>query len=244
MLAGIGEILVFSTSEDLPRFRALLGNGKRWGLSFSYAEQARPDGLAQAFLIGEEFLEGKPSCLVIGDIIFFGDGLTAMLQNASRLQQGAKVFGCPVSDPERYGVVELGSDGRAISIEEKPQKPKSNCAVSGLYFYDGRAFFFAPPQTITTGRIGDHRPELRLSGGGGLMVEELGRGFSRLDTGTTESLLQAGEFVHVMRRGKVSRSPVPRRQPGDRASSTEGPLSPCRGVGKRRLWPLPAAHGG
>ena len=199
MLAGIREILVISTVEDLPRFRSLLGDGRQWGLSFAYAAQPKPDGLAQALIIAEEFLGGGPSCLVLGDNIFFGDGLTAMLQKAARLKKGALVFGYPVQDAERYGVVEFDAGGGVLSLEEKPRHPKSSYAVTGLYFYDSRAPAFA------RGLKPSARGELEITdlncaylADGSLKVEKLGRGYSWLDTGTTESLLQAAEFVHII----------------------------------------------
>ncbi|KHJ53522.1 glucose-1-phosphate thymidylyltransferase [Aureimonas altamirensis] len=199
MFAGIREILIISTPHDLPRFRALLGDGNRWGLKLEYAEQPSPDGLAQAYLIGEEFVAGTPSALVLGDNLFHGHGLRPLLMKAAQKSIGATVFAYHVSDPERYGVVEFGPDGRAVSIEEKPEKPKSNWAITGLYFYDGRA------SEIARSLKPSPRGELEITDlnkvyleEGKLAVEPMGRGFAWLDTGTPDSLLQAAEFVQTL----------------------------------------------
>jgi len=199
MLAGIRDILIITAPDEAPRFRALLGDGKRWGISLSYVEQPKPEGLAQAFIIGRDFVENDNCCLILGDNLFFGESLTAMLRRAAKLTQGALVFGYPVRDPERYGVVAFGTNGRAVSLEEKPKVPKSNYAVTGLYFYDNRVLDFARdlrPSARGELEITDiNRIYLNCDE---LSVEKLGRGLAWLDTGTHESLLQASQFVHVI----------------------------------------------
>jgi glucose-1-phosphate thymidylyltransferase len=199
MLAGIREILVISTPQDLPVYSRLLGDGSKFGIRLEYAEQPRPEGLAQAFIIGKEFVAGGPACLILGDNLFYGHGLPEQLLRASRQTGGATVFGYWVRDPERYGVVEFDPAGRAISIEEKPKKPRSHYAVVGLYFYD---------ETITEVAASikpSSRGELEITDvnnvylqQGRLRVELLGRGMAWLDTGTHESLLQAGNFVQTI----------------------------------------------
>ncbi|HKQ45312.1 MAG TPA: glucose-1-phosphate thymidylyltransferase RfbA [Rhizomicrobium sp.] len=199
MLAGIREILIITTPEDVARYQAVLGDGKAWGLEFSYAAQPSPDGLAQAFIIGRDFIGSESVCLVLGDNIFFGEGLPAMLRRAAALKQGAAVFGYAVQDPERYGVVEFDACGTVLSLEEKPAAPKSNFAVTGLYFYDNSVVGIAAslkPSPRGELEITDvNRAYLRR---GQLTVERLGRGIAWLDTGTHESLLQAAQFVHVI----------------------------------------------
>lgn len=199
MLAGIREVLIISTPSDLPHYRRLLGDGSNFGISLEYAAQPSPDGLAQAFLIGEEFLAGGPACLILGDNLFYSQGLTDMMKKAATIEDGANIFGYWVSDPERYGVVEFDESGKALSIEEKPVAPKSNYAVVGLYFYDSRITEIA--KTIRPSPRGEleitdiNNVYLEM---GKLEVSQLRRGVAWLDTGTYESLLQAGNFIETI----------------------------------------------
>jgi glucose-1-phosphate thymidylyltransferase len=199
MIAGIRDILVVSTPDDLPQFRRLLGDGSQWGIKLGYAEQARPDGIAQALVIASDFLAGGPSCLILGDNLFYGAGLTPLLTNASARTKGATVFAYRVSDPQRYGVVSFDGNGRATSLEEKPQRPRSNFAVTGLYFYDGEASDIASrlrPSTRGELEITDlNRAYLER---GLLAVERMGRGIAWLDTGNPDNLLQAANFVQIV----------------------------------------------
>jgi len=199
MLAGITEFLIITTPEDQAGFQKLLGSGSQWGINLQYAAQPHPGGLAQAFLIGRDFVAGEPSCLILGDNIFYGHGLPDSLRRAATGESGATVFAYRVPDPERYGVAEFDDRGRAISIEEKPEKPRSNFAVTGLYFYDERVCDFAAnlkPSARGELEITDlNRVYLSI---GELRVEQLGRGFAWFDTGTQESLLQAANFVETV----------------------------------------------
>jgi glucose-1-phosphate thymidylyltransferase len=199
MLAGIREILIISTPEDVPKFEALLGDGSQLGLRISYAVQPRPEGLAQAFIIGKEFIGRHSACLILGDNIFYGHGLPDILRRAVHLDRGGLVFGYWVRDPERYGVVEFDREGRALSVEEKPKKPKSNYAVPGIYFFDNDVV------RIASGLSPSARGELEIADvinaylkRGDLRVEILGRGFAWLDTGTPESLLEACTFIETI----------------------------------------------
>ena len=199
MLAGIRDILIVSTPEDLPLFRHLLGDGGQWGLKFSYTEQDQPRGLADAFRVGESFLGNDPACLILGDNIFFGHKLPEILQNAAMLTEGALIFAYPVRDPERYGVIEFDAEEKALSIEEKPKKPRSNYAIPGIYFYDSQVV------EMTAKLKPSARGELEITDlnrlyleRGQLRVEVLGRGYAWLDAGTHESLLQASTFIQAV----------------------------------------------
>jgi glucose-1-phosphate thymidylyltransferase len=199
MLAGIRDILVISTPQDLPRFRELLGDGSEVGLRFAYAEQAKPEGIAQAFLIGRPFIGREPVALVLGDNLFYGHGLGETLQRAGTLKEGGLVFGYPVHDPERYGVVTFDETGRATSIEEKPRAPKSPYAVPGLYFYDSRVTEVAAAMKPSArGELEITDVNLAYLRAGALRVEKLGRGIAWLDTGTYEALQQATNFVQTV----------------------------------------------
>lgn len=199
MLAGIREVLIINTPHEQQLFKNLLGDGAQWGMKFEYVAQPSPDGLAQAFILGKEFLEGAPSCLVLGDNIFHGPGLTAMLKRADQRADGATVFGYWVKDPERYGVAEFGADGRVVGLEEKPENPRSHYAVTGLYFYDGRA-----PELAASLKPSS-RGELEITDlnnayleEGLLHLEQLGRGYAWLDTGTHQSLLEAANYIETI----------------------------------------------
>jgi glucose-1-phosphate thymidylyltransferase len=210
MLAGIRDILVISTPQELPRFQELLGDGQRWGVRFSYEPQPRPDGIAQAFLIGRRFLADGPACLILGDNIFHGHGLAKGLQRAAALTAGARVFAYYVKDPGRYGVVDFDGQGRALSIEEKPRAPKSNYAVTGLYFYDAEVVSIAAalkPSPRGELEISDLNAEYLRRGT--LQVEVLGRGFAWLDTGTPDSLMQASQYVGSLEQRQGLRVGVP-----------------------------------
>jgi glucose-1-phosphate thymidylyltransferase len=199
MLTGIREVAVISTPRDLPQFRALLGDGSAWGMRFEYIVQPSPDGLAQAYILAEDFLAGAPSAMVLGDNVFFGEGLSTRLGSADAREKGGTVFGYRVSDPERYGVVEFDREGRVLSLVEKPEEPKSSYAVTGIYFLDGdaphraRAIKPSPRGELEiTDLLNSYRSENLLN------VERLGRGFAWLDTGTHESLLEAAEFIRTI----------------------------------------------
>ncbi len=199
MLAGIRDILVISTPQDTPRFESMLGDGQRWGLNLSYCVQPSPDGLAQAFILGRQFVDGHPSALVLGDNIFYGHDFHALLGNATARERGASVFAYHVHDPERYGVVEFGTDRRALSIEEKPAQAKSNYAVTGLYFYDEQVCDIAADiKPSARGELEITDVNARYLKAEELNVEIMGRGYAWLDTGTHDSLMEAGQFIATL----------------------------------------------
>ncbi|WP_313221793.1 glucose-1-phosphate thymidylyltransferase RfbA [Pseudoxanthomonas mexicana] len=199
MLAGIREVLVINTPHEQALFKALLGDGSQWGMDIQYAAQPSPDGLAQAYLIGRDFVAGQPSCLILGDNIFYGHGFTGMLRRADQRAEGATIFGYWVNDPERYGVAEFDQDGRVVGIEEKPAKPRSNYAVTGLYFYDGMASEYASElKPSSRGELEITDLNRRYLEAGALHLEPLGRGHAWLDTGTHQSLLEASNFIETI----------------------------------------------
>lgn len=199
MLAGIRDVLIINTPHEQALFKTLLGDGAQWGMHFEYAAQPSPDGLAQALTIGRDFLDGAPSCLVLGDNIFHGPGLTAMLKQADAREHGATVFGYWVQDPERYGVAEFDAQGRVIGLEEKPATPRSNYAVTGLYFYDGRAPEFAAQlQPSPRGELEITDLNRRYLDECSLHLQQLGRGYAWLDTGTHQSLLEAANYIETI----------------------------------------------
>lgn len=199
MLAGVRDILVISTPQDTPRFEGLLGDGSRWGLNLSYCVQPSPDGLAQAFILGREFVGGKPSALVLGDNIFYGHDFQRLLHNAAARERGASVFAYHVNDPERYGVVAFDAQQRALDIEEKPRQPKSNYAVTGLYFYDEQVCDIAASiKPSARGELEITEVNATYLRQGELSVEIMGRGYAWLDTGTHDSLLEAGQFIATL----------------------------------------------
>ena len=210
MLAGIRDILVISTPQDLPRFRDLIGTGAQWGIKVSYAEQPKPEGLAQAYIIGKDFVNGDSSALILGDNLFYGHGFTEVLKKAALRKSGATLFAYHVSDPTQYGVVGFAPDGKAISIEEKPANPRSNWAVTGLYFYDASVVDIAASLKKSA------RGELEITDvnrvyleRGDVSIERLGRGYAWLDTGTPDSLMEAGEFVRALERRQGFRIACP-----------------------------------
>lgn len=200
MLAGVKDILIISTPQDLPRFEQLLGDGSQWGIRLAYQEQQSPDGLAQAFVLGESFIQGQPSVLVLGDNLFFGNGLEQILLEAAALTRGARVFAYPVSDPQRYGVIEMDPDGAGVrSIEEKPERPRSNLAMTGIYFFDGKAS--AEARQIAPSARGEFEITSlveRYQARGELSVEVMGRGIAWLDTGTHDALMDASLFIQTL----------------------------------------------
>ncbi len=199
MMAGVHDILIISTPHDLPLFQKLLGDGSQWGISLQYASQPHPEGLAQAYVIGADFVDGQSSCLILGDNIYYGPSLTSFLEGAATIRDGACVFAYQVSDPERYGVVEFDAEMRALSVEEKPEKPRSNWAVTGLYFYDSQVVDIAANlKRSARGEFEITDVNRAYLERGQLIVQPIGRGYAWLDTGTPDSLLDAAEFVRVL----------------------------------------------